>query len=428
MQPDADRPRLYPTSVRNFVFFLAVLAMNYTLSRPSPVDFLFMLSLALSIMVLQKVRLTFFIFFTLLLLWTLSFLYASAPFFSDPDVRQEAFKKTFVVVLGITACYVSLDWGPRQLHAFMRVYVVSCVIAAILGIVGFALGIEALMWDGRSKGFIDDPNMYASFLVPGVVMAIYLVQQRLWLRVVLFPIIGILCLGVLLSFSRAATVSLILCCSGYMVFIYRKHLLRLFAYAAAMAVFGGIILGTTIVVSPTFTKKFEQRATLEESYDAGREGRYGRYARSIPIILSNPIGIGINQQDLIFVEPIHNIWLSSFMNYGWVAGFSWVALIFLSVLFGLANYRMTAHPAAVAVLVAFMAPLMCASLHEGEHWRHLWLLLGILWGFNPARFHKATEMKRNARRSGVVEAMKLAIASNERPAQNGRSIVSSHRI
>jgi hypothetical protein len=41
---------------------------------------------------------------------------------------------------------------------------------------------------------------------------------------------------------------------------------------------------------------------------------------------------------------------------------------------------------AVFLLFAFLAVVMCNALHEGEHWRHLWLYMGLLWGFNRARF------------------------------------------
>ncbi|MBZ8132509.1 O-antigen ligase [Afifella sp. IM 167] len=389
MHAAADRAGLYPTQVRNFVFFLAVIAMNYTLSRPSPVDFLFMSSLVLSVFVLQKVRLTFFIFFTLLVLWTVSFWVASIPFIGEPEVAQEGFKKTFVVVLAVTAGYVSMDWGPRQLHTFMRVYVLSCVIAACLGIVGFALGIEALLWDGRAKAFIDDPNMYASFLSPGVIMCLYMMNQRIGRTVLFGPALVIIALGILVSFSRAATVATFICASGYIVFLNRGQLMRVVAWGFAIALFAGVLMSAAFVSSPEFAKKFEQRATVAESYDEGREGRYGRYARSIPMILHNPIGIGILQQDKIFTEPIHNIFLSSFMNYGWVAGFSFLTLFILSLLLGIANYRTTRHPAAIAVLMCYLGPQMCASLHEGEHWRHFWLMLGILWGFNAANYRSA---------------------------------------
>jgi len=385
----ADRPRLYPTSVRNFVFFLAVLAMNYTLSRPSPVDFLFMAALALSVFVLQKVRLTFFIFFALLVMWTVSFWVASIPFIGEPEVAQEGFKKTFVVVLGITAAYVSMDWGPRQLNTFMRVYVLSATIAASLGIVGFALGIDALLWDGRAKAFIDDPNMYASFLLPGVIMCLYMLNQRIGRTILFGPALVILAFGILVSFSRAATVATIICASGYIVFLNRGHLMRVVAWGVAIAVFAAVLLSAALVASPEFAKKFEQRATVAESYDEGREGRYGRYLRSIPIILHTPEGIGILQQDKVFTEPIHNIFLSSFMNYGWLAGFSFLTLFILSLLLGVSNYRTTWHPAAIAILMCYLGPQMCASLHEGEHWRHFWLMVGILWGFNPANFRSA---------------------------------------
>jgi len=44
----------------------------------------------------------------------------------------------------------------------------------------------------------------------------------------------------------------------------------------------------------------------------------------------------------------------------------------------------------LAVTMVFFAIVMCASLHEGEHWRHMWLFYGLVWGFNAAKFGAAS--------------------------------------
>ena len=60
---------------------------------------------------------------------------------------------------------------------------------------------------------------------------------------------------------------------------------------------------------------------LAETYDLGQFGRYNRYLLAIPMILQNPLGLGLFEIDKYFPEPIHNIWISAFLNYGWIAGF-----------------------------------------------------------------------------------------------------------
>jgi hypothetical protein len=78
-----------------------------------------------------------------------------------------------------------------------------------------------------------------------------------------------------------------------------------------------------------FGEKLAERLTFAKEYDLGHGGRYSRYALSIPLIIDHPLGMGLFEIDRIFDEPIHNIWLSSFLNYGWLAGFCWTLLMFL---------------------------------------------------------------------------------------------------
>jgi O-antigen ligase len=376
-------PAIFVTgaAIRNFVFFIAVLAMKYTLSRPSPVDILFLAAAAFSLFAGQRLRSPFFVLFSILVLWVAGFMFASLPFLDDSNVRAEALKKTFVVTLGLIGCYVSSSWRARTWVRFFKVYVLSTAIAAGLGTFGFFAKVDALTWDERARGFIDDPNMYASFLLPGVLFCIYLLNTRQGRKAFLVPALLILLVGVLLSFSRAASVSLILSAGGYIVFLNRHHFSRLMAQVAVGCVFLAMLFVAAFAISPTFAEKFTQRATFAASYDQGHGGRYGRYAQSVPMIIENPRGLGILQQELVFEEPIHNIFLSSFLNYGWLGGFSWVALFVLSLVVGFHSYRRSSNPVAVVLLFSFLAPVLCAGLHEGEHWRHLWLMTGLLWGF-----------------------------------------------
>jgi hypothetical protein len=121
-------------------------------------------------------------------------------------------------------------------------------------------------------------------------------------------------------------------------------------------------------------------------YDRGQGGRYNRYLLSLSYILDNPLGMGLFEIDKIFPEEIHNIWLSSFMNYGWLAGFAWTLLVVLSFRVTFVNYRITKSPICILLFVSWMAIFSCAMLHQAERWRHFWMFAGLLWGFNHRNF------------------------------------------
>ena len=377
---------------RNFVFFMGVIAMNYTIMRPSPVDLIFVTSLGISLFVKQAVRTNFVVLTLILLAWGLSFFTASVPHLYEvwrgDSVPFELLAKTFVLMIAFTSCFISTSWDRRTYETFMKVYVVACVIASILGTVGFALGLDALTWDNRARGLLDDPNMYGSMLAPAVLCAIYLMHMRLVRRWLILLALVILIVGLMLSFSRAAIVATMLVTMGYIFFLNRLHLARLVPVVVGLALLALVLFAVASLVSQEFTEKFFQRFTFAESYDLGREGRYGRYLLVLPMILDNPMGLGVLQLEKVFPEPIHNIFLSSFVNYGWTGGVTWLVLVLSSIVLAIENYRRTRSAVAILLLFTFLAVVMCASLHEGEHWRHMWLFIGLLWGFSQANFRE----------------------------------------
>lgn len=375
-------------TTRNFLYLTAVVAMNYTLMRPSPVDLLFILSflftlawLAVSPHKLVSKRA---VLLTLLLgAWAVGYTLSSLPHLREPNVIFELIAKTFAISIGIIAAFVSMSWNRRHFETFMKVYMVSCVIASILGTIGFVTQNGLLTWDGRAKGLIDDPNMYGSFLIPAVLFCGYFLLRPRSRKLLLLGALGILLLGVILSFSRIALVATVLCLIAYVVFQNRHRPQRIIVMAAALFGIGALLLGIASLTSEEFTAKLLDRLTIAKSYDLGEEGRYSRYLLVLPMILQNPIGVGVLQLEKIFPEPIHNIWLSSFVNYGWLAGFAWITLVVSTVVVSVLNYRRSGDDISIVLMLSIIGIVMCSSLHEGEHWRHMWLTYGLVWGFAP---------------------------------------------
>ena len=386
--------RLAVFTTRNFIFLVAVLAMNYTLMRPSPVDLLYITSLLVTMFHLalfhtKEVTRRAVTLSLLLGAWAVSYLVASLPHLSEPFVTFELLAKTFAIAIGVIAGFVTMSWNRRHFETFMKVYIISCVIASILGTIGFVLQNELLTWDGRAKGLIDDPNMYGSFLIPAVVFCAHFLSRREGNRLLLTGAMLIILLGILLSFSRIAAVAAVGCLLAYVAFHERRRPRRLLMMIGGLVGIGVAIFAVASLASPEFSEKLFDRLTFAKSYDLGEDGRYGRYLQVLPMILQNPIGVGVLQLDKIFPEPIHNIWLSSFVNYGWLAGFTWIALVIATVVVSIRNYLKTRNEITIALLVSIVGIIMCNSLHEGEHWRHLWLFFGLIWGLNAANIGTA---------------------------------------
>ena len=380
---------------RNFLFFVAVLVMHWTLPRPAPGDVVFVIALLPSLLINPSVTRQALVFVALILVWTFSVFVSSIDVLTDPAVQFQLLAHTFVATLGVTACLVALSWDERNFYTFMKVYLAACCIVGALGLVGFIGQVDLLLYDGRAKGLFDEPIAFGAFLLPGVFASLYMLSYR---RGLIFPLITlVLCIaGVLLSFSRADIVSLVIVGPLYYVVLNRDRPKRAIAILVIGAFAVVVLTAVAVLAFPGFEEKLLSRATLAEPYDVGRGGRYDRYLRSIPMILDNPLGLGMLQIDKYFPEPIHNVFLSSFLNYGWVAGVVWILLTVLSFKIAIANERATKSPVAVWLSFSVLAQLPCGMLQQVEHWRHLWLLLGLLWGLNVKNFAPARPAPRRA--------------------------------
>lgn len=371
--------------VTNASYLLAVLAINFTLFRPSPVDILFVASLALSLLSGQNVTRNIFIFLILTGAWVLSMFASSIGLIDDPDVSYLLVKISFAVSIGVCSALVSTHWTRRDLERFLRFFLLSTCIASALGSFGYLTENEALTWDGRAKGFLDDPNMYGAFLLTGLLACMYMLWRggRRWLYA---PAMALLLLGLTLSFSRAAIMSFALWGGLYYLFLNRANLPRAIAALLLVAAAGAVAFSVAALSIDGLAERLGERSTIAKDYDLGHGGRYNRYVLSIGYIVENPLGLGLLQWDKLFDEPIHNIWLSSFMNYGWVAGIAFTLLVMFSVAISRFNYATTRDPLVMLVFFAWIAVLSCALLHEAERWRHLWLLTGLVWGLNMRHF------------------------------------------
>lgn len=383
--PDFDRaePGAAGRRARERVFLAAIVLLNYTLFRPSPVDVAFALAFALTAFCRQRLTLSALAYLLLVFVWFASLFQASMRFLDDEDVVFQMQKIGFAISIGLCACLVAVHWDGGRLRLFLRVWIVSALIAASLGIAGFVTGSEDLTWDGRAKGLFDDPNMYGAFLLPGLVGCVHGLLTGEGRRPLLAAAFLWLTLGILLSFSRVAISIYAILVVVQLVLLNRRALLRMTVYGAGAALALALVAALAASFLDGFDDKVLDRFTFAKDYDLGEQGRLGRYVGSIDFILSHPRGLGLLQFERLFPEPIHNIWISSFMNYGWSAGFAFTLIVMFAVIGSIRNYRLTRDPVCLTILLAWLGIATCAMLHEAERWRHLWLMTGLVWGVNP---------------------------------------------
>jgi hypothetical protein len=138
---------------------------------------------------------------------------------------------------------------------------------------------------------------------------------------------------------------------------------------------------------------FKQRASLDQSYDEGRFGRFGRHILGAEMALDLPFGIGPLQFHRYFPEDTHNSYLNAFMSGGWISGICYPALVFITVIMGFRHIfvRVPWQRAYLAIFAAFLGTVGESFIIDTDHWRHFWMMLGAMWGmFAAAQRYKAS--------------------------------------
>ena len=100
------------------------------------------------------------------------------------------------------------------------------------------------------------------------------------------------------------------------------------------------------------------------------------------LALDVPLGIGPMQFSKIFPEDPHNSYLNAFMSGGWLAGVCYPTLVLVSLFYGMrAVFTRTPWQRWTIVVYTFYFTTMAESaIIDSDHWRHAFLILGLLWG------------------------------------------------
>ncbi|MEZ5800393.1 MAG: hypothetical protein R3D29_07870 [Nitratireductor sp.] len=127
---------------------------------------------------------------------------------------------------------------------------------------------------------------------------------------------------------------------------------------------------------------FTQRLKVVQDYDGGREGRFARHWAGYYLALSKPLGIGPLEFGYIFTEDTHNIFVKALMDYGWIGFISLVTLFIWTLVAGfkLLFRQRPWLPYYQIAYVVFVGHLLIGNVIDIDHWRHFYLMTGIVWG------------------------------------------------
>ncbi len=308
------------------------------------------------------------------------------------DLMQTPLYIAVSLFLALTAVFFAAvtSADPGLYRVIFLTYVVAAVATALLGVLGYFHafpGAEMFTKYERAAGAFQDPNVFGPFLtLPGI----YLLYRLLTGNPLNMPLYAVPLLiivgGVFFSFSRGAwglfAISAILL-TGALFLQSSSGMFRLRIVIMSIAAFTLLMVAILVLLQiPSVAELFSTRAQLVQDYDGARLGRFARYGIGFQMALEHPLGIGPLVFGTIFGEDTHNIWLKTLMDYGWLGFVSYLTLILWTLAggFRILFRNRPWQPYLLCAYVVFIGHIGLGTVIDTDHWRHFYVLLGLIWG------------------------------------------------
>ena len=367
------------------VLYITVLASSVAFIEPSPHDGLMCVLAVVCVAAGIRFDRHLALLFLLLLVWNVGGLLS---LLNVPGQEQTAQYAATSLYLALAAMLFAALFSHNTMARIVTVraaYVLTATVVSVAAIAGyfnlFPYAHELFATYDRALGAFKDPNVFGPFLIwPALV-----VIERMLARRIVFTdavIVGIMLLGLLLSFSRGAWFHFSVSCLIVMILTYstarsdgaRKRIFTVSAIAvAAIAAFVVIALSFDSIAS-----MFDQRAQLIQYYDVGSGGRFRLQELALAALLKYPNGMGPFGFSRAHGGQQHNVYLQAFLVYGWAGGMAYIMLMLTTLWVALRNVLVHTpwQPYLICAFGAFVGEVLEGFVIDTDHWRHFFLIAG----------------------------------------------------
>ena len=363
--------------------------------EPSPYELATLASTLIFFATGLRMRLVFVPLLLALFLLNVGYTIGAVAVMDQPGVPNWIATSWYMAITVVFFAMVISEDTAARLDMLRRGLIVGAMIAATSAIAGYFNlvpgGHDLLTLYERARGTFKDPNVLGAFLIlPALFCLQSVVSDKFGKSFRNTIAFGIMSLAILLAFSRAAWGGLILT-SAFMLALMvltsrsQSHRSRIIVMALVAVILAAALIAVLLSFD-SIAQMFKQRASFDQSYDSGRFGRFGRYVLGADMALDLPFGIGPLQFNRYFPEDTHNSYLNAFMSGGWISGICYPALVFVTALTGF-RYVFVRAPWQRTYLATFSAYLGTVGesfIIDTDHWRHFWMMLGVMWGMYVA--------------------------------------------
>ena len=376
----------------NLVLFVTVLTSSIAFIEPAPHDGLMMALLITCVGARVGFDRKLIPLLLLLVLWLVGGLMSLLQVGDQTKAIQYAGTSIYLGIAAVMFACMFCDGNLVRLAILRRGYILAALIATAAGYIGFfhlVPGAGIFLDNDRVSATFKDPNVYGPFLIFPIVWLLVSLLVR-GIKLLDVAVLMILLGGLLLSFSRGAwTHFLISTAIGIAIVLAVTPDPRMRARIVVLGLLGATVVALLFVALASIGSVHDMiidRAKAIQPYDVGPGGRFWLQLQALGAILDNPNGLGPFEFDRIFGLQQHNVYMQGFLVYGWLGGAAYLALVAITLVLGLLTvsvptpwqyYLITAY--AVFVGEAFEGLIV-----DTDHWRHFFLVLGMVWGLAAA--------------------------------------------
>jgi O-antigen ligase len=368
--------------------FLGVFLSGFVINEPAPYELFLVGLIAISFLFGLRLPSAIAPLLMLLLLFVIGGMISMTQM-ADPGETPLYLATTFFLSLTAVFFAAVLVARPDLFRIIFLAWLLAAIATGTLGVLGYfgvIPGGQFTLYD-RAAGAFKDPNVFGPYLV---LPATYLFHRLMTGNALKMPIyvaaLLFLSLAILLSFSRGAWGLYLFSLMAVTASLFIQSTSAAFRLRIAMmSVIGALAIGVAamiVIQIPAISDLFFQRAQLVQEYDGARLGRFARYTIGFQLAMERPLGIGALIFGRMYGEDTHNIWLKALLDYSWLGFAAYLTLIIWTLAGG---FRVMFRdrpwqPFLVCAYVVFVGHVLLGTVIDTNHWRHFYLLLGIIWG------------------------------------------------
>jgi hypothetical protein len=376
----------------NLVLFVTVLTSSIAFIEPAPHDGLMMVLLVTCVGARVGFDRKLIPLLLLIVLWLVGGLMSLVQVGDQTKAIQYAGTSIYLGTAAVMFACLFCDGNLVRLAILRRSYILAALIATAAGYIGFfhlLPGAEIFLDNDRVSATFKDPNVYGPFLIFPIVWLLVSLLVR-GVRLLDITVLMVLVGGLLLSFSRGAWTHFVISTALGIVIVFAVTPdPRMRARIVVLGLLGAAVVALLLVALASISSVHDMiidRAKAIQPYDVGPGGRFWLQQLALGAILDNPNGLGPFEFDRIFGLQQHNVYMQGFLVYGWLGGSAYVALIAITLVLGLLTVA-TPTPWQYYLITAyavFAGEALEGLIVDTDHWRHFFLVLGMVWGLAAA--------------------------------------------